>query len=92
MTGSPKEEIPINKKEFLIGRLEDMVDCVVKNIAVGKVHALITERNGKYYLKDLNSVNGTMLNDIKLQCNEENEINDGDRITFANSDYLFVLR
>ena len=25
-----KEEIPIDKKEFLIGRLEDMVDCVIK--------------------------------------------------------------
>ncbi|NMB98423.1 MAG: FHA domain-containing protein [Clostridiaceae bacterium] len=87
-----KEEIPIDKKEFLIGRLEDMVDCVIKNSAVGKVHALITERDNKYYLKDLNSVNGTMINDVKLQCNEENEIKDGDRITFANSDYLFVLR
>lgn len=92
MAGGTKGEIPIDKKEFLIGRLEDMVDCVIKNAAVGKVHALITEQNGKYYLKDLNSVNGTMVNDVRLQCNEEKELKDGDRITFANCDYLFVFR
>lgn len=92
MNGCAKEEIPIDKNEFLIGRLEDMVDYVINNNAVGKVHAQITIRNNKYYLKDLNSTNGTMVNDIKLVCNEENEIKDGDRITFANCDYLFVLR
>jgi len=92
MAGSIKEEVPIDKKEFLIGRMEDMVDFVIKNAAVGKVHALITEQNGKYYLKDLNSVNGTMVNDVRLQCNEEKELKDGDRITFANCDYLFVFR
>jgi len=92
MTGSTKEEIPINKKDFLIGRLDDMVDYVIKNNTVGKIHAQITTCENKYYLKDLNSSNGTLLNDIKLECNVENEIKDGDRVTFANSDYLFVLR
>lgn len=84
------EIIPIAVTEFAIGRLEGQVDWVLRNRAVGKVHALITYRDGAYRLTDLNSRNGTYLNDKRIDSNKEYELRDGDRISFANSDYVFA--
>jgi len=92
MKGNLQEEVPVNKADFLIGRLENQVDYTIKNDTIGKVHAQIITRENRYYLKDLNSRNGTFINDIRIDCNTENEIKDGDRITFADMDYLFVVR
>lgn len=84
------EEIRINKPEFLIGRLEDQVDHVCRNSAVGKVHALISVRDGVLRLRDLNSVNGTYVNNVRIESNRDVEIRDNDVIAFANSDYILV--
>ena len=84
------EIIPIEKTEFAIGRLEGRVDYVLRNRAVGKIHALIARKDGAYFLTDMNSRNGTYLNDKRIESNKEYEIRDGDRISFANSDYVFA--
>ncbi|NLC67954.1 MAG: FHA domain-containing protein [Clostridiaceae bacterium] len=86
------EETLINKEDFLIGRLGGQVDYVVKNKAVGKIHAQVISRGGKYYIKDLNSKNGTYINHTRIDSNIEYEIKDGDRITFANSEHIFILK
>lgn len=91
MRDGVEEEVPISNSDFLIGRLEGYVDYIVQNNAVGKVHAQIITREGKYYVKDLNSKNGTFINDIQIDSNTEHEIKNGDRITFANSDYEFKV-
>jgi hypothetical protein len=85
------EEIKITKPEFVIGRLKDQVDYITENKAIGKVHAEIITRNGKYYLKDLNSRNGTFLNNERLNSNIEYEIKNNDVIVFANSEYTFKI-
>ncbi|HAA43331.1 MAG TPA: hypothetical protein DCE02_04930, partial [Ruminiclostridium sp.] len=85
------EEIKITKPEFLIGRLKGQVDYVTENKAIGKVHAEIITRDGKYFLKDLNSKNGTYLNNERLNSNTEYEIKDNDVIVFANSEYIFKI-
>lgn len=84
-------EINIDKPSFIIGRLEGQVDYVETNNAIGKVHAEIITREGCYYIKDLNSKNGTFINGIRIESNKEYEIKDNDRITLANSEYTFVL-
>ena len=91
MRDGVEEEVLISNSDFLIGRLEGYVDYIVQNNAVGKVHAQIITREGKYYVKDLNSKNGTFINDIQVDSNTEHEIKNGDRITFANSDYEFKV-
>ena len=85
------EEIIINKMSFVIGRLPDQVDYVSRNNAVGKVHAEIITRDGRYYLKDLNSRNGSFINGERIDSGKEYEINNNDRISFANSDYRFIV-
>lgn len=85
------EKILILKPEFVIGRLEGQVDHAVENKAIGKVHAQIISRDGSYYIMDLNSRNGTFINGVRIDSNKEYEIRDNDGISFANSDYTFVV-
>ena len=90
-TDSGVEDIVINKPSFVIGRLEGQVDYVHSNNAIGKVHAEIITRDGCYYLKDLNSKNGTYINGKRIDSNIAYEIKNNDRITLANSEFLFIV-
>jgi len=90
-TGSCAGEIIlIVKPEFTLGRLESHVDYVIRNSAVGKVHAQIITRESSYFIKDLNSKNGTCINDVKIDSNEEYRIESNDKITLANNEYIFI--
>lgn len=55
---------------------------------VSSKHAAITYRDGNFYLRDLGSTNGTLLNGIRI--NQEMLINDGDTITFGTFNTIFV--
>lgn len=83
------EQINITKTDFFVGRMQEQVDYVFENNAIGKVHAQIISRNGNYLIKDLNSKNGTFINDVRIDSNKEYEIKNSDKISFANSDYTF---
>jgi hypothetical protein len=86
------EDIPIDKDEVLIGRLEGQVDHICTNPAIGKVHAQITKRGeDAYFIKDLNSVNGTFINCLRIVCNTDYRIREGDQINLANNEYIFRI-
>ncbi|MCG8499713.1 MAG: FHA domain-containing protein [Firmicutes bacterium] len=85
------EQIPITKSSFIVGRLKEQVDYVSQKGTVGKVHAEIICRDGRYLLKDLNSRNGTYLNSVRIDSNKEYDITHNDKITFANDEYLFII-
>lgn len=83
------ERVIINKDKFIIGRLGSMVDYVLQGSTVGKLHAEIRENKGVYYIKDLNSKNGTYVNDVRIPSNKEFEIKKNDRIRFSSFEYVF---
>lgn len=83
------ERVIINKDKFIIGRLGSMVDYIVQGNTVGKLHAEIFAKEGTYYIRDLNSKNGTYINDVRIPSNKEHEINSNDRIRFSNYEYVF---
>lgn len=85
------EDIIIDKPDFIIGRLKGQVDFESKSQAVGKIHAQLINRNKAWFLKDLNSVNGTFLNDLRISSNVEYQLKNGDNIAFANSEYVLTL-
>jgi hypothetical protein len=85
------DNIAINKTDFIIGRLKEQVDFIVNNGAIGKVHVSITNHDGKYFIKDLNSRNGTYINGKRITSNMEYEINDRDKISLASCDYIFII-
>lgn len=85
-----RDKIIINKPHFIIGRLKGHADYILKNNAVGKIHAELTVSNGTFIVKDLNSRNGTYVNGKKIVSNVEHEIRNRDRVAFANSEYTFM--
>ena len=83
-------DIMIDKDDFIIGRLADHVDHVLKNNAVGKLHVQLIYRNGACCVKDLNSVNGTFINDKRIESNKEYVLKNDDRLRLANSEFMFI--
>ena len=83
--------IPLMKDSFLIGRLKAEVDFAVSNSKVGRIHAEILRSDGKYYIKDLNSKNGTYINSgtERISSNIPYPLCNGDRIFLANSEFVF---
>lgn len=84
------EDIPLSNLPVLIGKMSDRVDVVLPGNTVSRVHAQIFESEGKVFLKDLNSRNGTYKNGVELTVNEIVEIKPGDEVCFADLPYMFV--
>jgi pSer/pThr/pTyr-binding forkhead associated (FHA) protein len=72
-----------------VGRDPD-VDVRLDSESVSRRHAAIIESGGRYYLRDLQSKNGTYLHGV-LQSAEQ-PLADGDRFRIGSSDFVFRLR
>ncbi|MCR5025582.1 MAG: FHA domain-containing protein [Lachnospiraceae bacterium] len=81
----------IDKSPYMIGKLKSKADGVISDSKVSRIHACIREDRGRYYLSDLNSTNGTCINDRKLSHNETAELSDGDLVRFASVSMTFRL-
>lgn len=86
------ESIPITEFPFFIGKLRKNVDYCLEKDVVSRYHAKITKEQGLYYITDLNSTNGTFLNNEPLQTYQKKELKIGDEIAFANIKFQFILQ
>lgn len=88
--GSPVQvNLSVTEPEYLIGKNPSMVQgAVTHNPAISRVHCRINFANGKYFLTDLGSANGTFLNQSRLNKQETRELHSGDYIRLANSDFI----
>ena len=80
----------VDKQCFTIGRKKDN-DFVVANDKVGKEHACILWERNRYYVRDLDSLNGTRVNGTLLEHDGIREIRHGDRIVFADEEFDFEI-
>jgi pSer/pThr/pTyr-binding forkhead associated (FHA) protein len=55
----------LDKPLFRIGRTPDN-DVVIDNLAVSRIHAVIEEDKGKFYIRDCDSLNGTLVNQRRV--------------------------
>jgi pSer/pThr/pTyr-binding forkhead associated (FHA) protein len=68
------------------------VDYCLEKDVVSRFHAKITKEQEQYYITDLNSMNGTFVNQELLQIYQKKEIKFGDEIAFANIRYQFLQK
>lgn len=71
------------------GQMEGMADVILPSQAVSRLHARVRREEGRYYLQDLNSRNGTWVNQQQVPVNQEIEIKEGDEIRLADLVYHF---
>lgn len=84
------EKIELGKPSFVLGKNPEKSDyAVADNTNISRVHAVITTRNGRYYVMDQNSTNGTFINGRIIKAGQETEILPGDCLMLANEEFIF---
>ena len=84
------QDIEIEKFPAIIGKMEEKVDFTIANNKVSRIHAKIIFADDKYYIEDLNSTNGTYINETRLIPYEKNILKIGDIIKISELNFKFV--
>ncbi len=79
--GTESEEFPFDGGEARLGRTADN-DVVIKDPSSSRSHARVYEEEGRFFVEDLKSANGTKLNARTLKS--ALELKNGDRITIGD--------
>jgi Nif-specific regulatory protein len=88
ITGKLKDTvIAMSEGPVLIGR-QTGANIRIRNAAVSRRHALIEKDGDKYIIADLDSRNGTFVNDMPVKrC----ELHHGDRVQIGESQFFFLI-
>ncbi len=89
LSKSDAEYISLQKLPCILGKMEECSDIVLRDQSISRMHARIFEENGELYLQDLNSTNGSYINNLELESNEIVKLKIGDEITFGNLRYIY---
>mgnify|MGYP001497804865 CR=1 FL=1 len=88
--------VRIDRAKLVIGRDSDVVDLPLDDDVSSRVHAQIfsiTTDNGdkQYWLSDLGSTNGTLLNGFTVPQQESRLLQDGDKIKIGRQLFKFAM-
>jgi pSer/pThr/pTyr-binding forkhead associated (FHA) protein len=78
----------MNKDQLTIGR-NIRNDIQIDNLAVSNFHAKIKKYQGRYCIEDLDSTNGTFINDRRIS---KETLNDNDALTIGKHTLVFLLQ
>ncbi len=80
------KEIQTDKYPYVIGNLEKMADFIIKSQVISRMHCCIYHEDypgDNYMIEDLNSTNGTFLNEERLNGHEKRLLQNNDVIRLA---------
>lgn len=81
--------ISLDRLPMTVGKLANMSDLVINDTAVSKMHARFEEHDGRVYVCDLNSTNGTARNGVLLGVNQSVALEPGDRLRFGRTYFTY---
>lgn len=84
-----KRHIELTKFPFTIGKMAGCVDFVLADDSISRLHARIEKQGDKILLTDMNSMNGTYKNGLRMEPSETVEIEPGDEIRFGKLNYCY---
>ncbi len=97
---STGDKILLTKQEAIVGR-EDPISSIFPDIdttpfgglegGVSRKHARVYEKDGSYYIEDLNSTNYTLINKQKVDPSTSQSLAAGDEIRLGRVALLFML-
>ena len=76
------------KFPFVLGKSRRSSDFRVSSDVVSRVHARLNCELGEFTIEDLNSTNGTFVNDERLKPHEIKPIERGDVIKLADIEFV----
>ncbi|MCZ7649174.1 MAG: ATP-binding protein [Planctomycetota bacterium] len=80
--------VPISKEVMRLGR-ERTCEVALEDEAASRVHAEVRNNGGSLSLKDLDSTNGTYLNDERIA--KEIQLKNGDRVAIGDTVFLVEM-
>lgn len=84
------KDIELSYFPFVIGKQERVCDYVIPSGSISRLHLKIDCIDGKYYVRDLNSLNGTKLRGELIPTEKEEEIFENDELDIAGVKFVFV--
>lgn len=81
----------IKDETFLLGKKKDIVDGCIPASTISRIHARISGSGNVYYVEDLNSTNGTWVDQVQLNPYEPCPLKAGMYLTFASVEYEVEL-
>ena len=84
------EPIDISEGIYRIGREPEVNEYCIPRPGISRNHASLSCENGVVRLKDMDSTNGTYVNQKKLQGMTAEELHYGDVVSFAGEEYYCV--
>jgi pSer/pThr/pTyr-binding forkhead associated (FHA) protein len=90
--GVPRLEVhdkskALSNKAFGIGRDKHNA-VIILDEKVSKFHAVITFISGEVFIRDINSTNGTFINEKRIIPNKNFQLHDKDTITLGNTELV----
>ncbi len=83
------ENVELNVLPFTIGKLSGNVNLALKDHSISRIHARFYKKDEQLYLEDLNSLNGTFKNGVRLNRNEAVPVQKNDEIEFAKIKFTY---
>jgi len=81
----------LSGSEVLVGR-DPARDLVVADDSVSRKHARLYKDEERWFVADLGSKNGVIIDEQRLSPNETHELRDGDRVRLGTIDLAFEIR
>jgi two-component system, cell cycle response regulator len=79
--------IPLLNQQYIVGR-DNEAGFVVSRSSVSRQHArLYMDDSGTWWVEDLNSTNGTFVNEARIK---NQQLNDADQVRFGDAIYKFL--
>ena len=88
-TADGKITFYIKKNPFVVGSSESFSDGVIANKKFSKAHFCIENSHDVCFIMDLNSNNGTVVNDKELMPGVSMELIEFDRIKVGKTELIF---
>ena len=83
-------KVAVKKNEFSIGRSPKCELCAGSS-SISRQHCMLIRHEASISIKDLGSRNGTLINDKKIDKDQEVELNTGDEISIGSLRFLVTI-
>ncbi|MGN0362103.1 MAG: DUF6382 domain-containing protein [Bilifractor sp.] len=83
------EPFDLWKPHHILGKSRKSSDLVLEVPTVSRIHARFVQKEDGYHIIDMNSKNGTFLNERMLMSGESCLLHHGDRIRFSDQSFVY---